>query len=693
MDQLIYNDYHVFGVTTFDHKIPDSILRIIGITVIGLNACLVLSAPELENLQMRPYLLPHSEGRFWNFFAIKINEPKTIAVYIFIPVIITINFAAVIYFNKTIVIQSLIQCCFVTIPMSVIGVGSLLGFKQVNYAVGLVEISPTLMTTSSAGAIKINQRLHNGYHVFGVTTFDHRVSKIIIRTMILAGIGMTMLSMYCISVPFALRYLIICKRRLVTMSMLMLLYIPAITCVIIVVFGMNSCLISSDPELEDIQMKPYLLPNAEGRLWNFVATKISSPKTIVLYLFLSITVFINFITAIYFNIKVFKALKINLYSEHEQKAYFDLQKTMVVQSVVQFCFSVVPFSVLGLGSLLNFRDISYAVGVIEVSPAVMTTCTVLSVPQYREKIRNGELIYIIPSIILYILEVYVMFFGIHKSKFNNSSFNHIFAIYVVNNIISEIMYYFFTRMISAPMFSGFFEKISGTSIILGVFWQLLFHTLLVNNLLDLVLSLNRFTAVLMPIRYKTLWIGKIRWILAVIIILPYILFWPIPFEEVTIAYNNVSEEHYIFFNKFPPITWPFVTAIFSVAITVMCFGCLLCNVYVGFKLRRRKNIVADLNYQQEKVYFFFMMFIFASQLLSCSSMWMLNYGNADVFEFALKYQFIVYDLSSLIPAWGLFLTSSTLRKGIYEVVTKKSERVTRLNTAVMGSTTGPVQFF
>ncbi|KAE9547221.1 hypothetical protein FO519_009567, partial [Halicephalobus sp. NKZ332] len=120
----------------------------------------------------------------------------------------------------------------------------------------------------------------------------------------------------------------------------------------------------------------------------------------------------------------------------------------------------------------------------------------------------------------------------------------------------------------------------------------------------------------------------------------------------------------------PPIPWPKDPNILGPGITIICICCLICNVYVGLNLTKRKKSMADTNYQQAKVYFAFTMCVFINQLLTCISQLLFSYSTQTVLEMILLYQFIISDLSSLLPAWALFLTSSTLRKAVYEVVGK-----------------------
>ena len=235
------------------------------------------------------------------------------------------------------------------------------------------------------------------------------------------------------------------------------------------------------------------------------------------------------------------------------------------------------------------------------------------------KIVLFQLIYIIPSGLLYITEIYVMFFGARKIKFNKSSFNKLFAIYAVNNVVAESLYYFFFRMGSATVYFRLMDQLLGTHIYLGILWQLLFHTSMVTNLLDLVLSLNRFTAVIMPIWYNAIWINKIRSIIVFLILFPYICFWTFPFQEITLIHDNNSKTYYIDIQKPPPIEWPFCLTILGTCVTINCIICLFCNICVALRLCIGKSYVSHSHNQLERVYSFFTLCVFVIQLLSCST--------------------------------------------------------------------------
>ncbi|KAE9552778.1 hypothetical protein FO519_003995 [Halicephalobus sp. NKZ332] len=223
------------------------------------------------------------------------------------------------------------------------------------------------------------------------------------------------------------------------------------------------------------------------------------------------------------------------------------------------------------------------------------------------------------------------------------------------------------------------------AVILGLFWQLTFHTTMVTNLLDLILSLNRFTAVLLPVHYKSLWDGKVKWVVAFITIFPYVCFWYFPFRQVTMTYNEAREEYYVDFSKPSPIEWPISTGFLGTCVTVCCIACLLCNAYVGFTLRKRRKTVSDSNYQQEKVYFFFMLCVFATQLLNCCALWMLTYANESMSQLIITYQFVIIALENLFPAWAFFLMNSALRNATLEILFRNSQQTSFTNTIVLST--------
>ena len=209
-----------------------------------------------------------------------------------------------------------------------------------------------------------------------------------------------------------------------------------------------------------------------------------------------------------------------------------------------------------------------------------------------------------------------MFLGPEKNQFNKLSFNKLFLIYAINNILNTVLYYFFRRMAAASIFIPMFQPLLGFHIPLVLFWQLMFHTTMAVHLLDLTLNLNRVTAIMMPLQYKTLWKGKIKWVTVFIVVVPYIAFCGFPFQEYTMVRDGTAP-YYLKAIRPEAIPWPKSSDVLGPCITITCVSCLLCNMYVGLNLYKRKNSLVDVSYQQAKVYFVFTMCVFVNQFLTC----------------------------------------------------------------------------
>ena len=96
---------------------------------------------------------------------------------------------------------------------------------------------------------------------------------------------------------------------------------------------------------------------------------------------------IGFSLAIYFNYKVLSHIhKIEMQKEHRQ-AYKGLQNTMTVQLAFQFLMFVIPFGLIILFSLLGISYILPFQVLIECGPTITTICTLISVPQYRRRLK------------------------------------------------------------------------------------------------------------------------------------------------------------------------------------------------------------------------------------------------------------------------------------------------------------------
>ena len=68
---------------------------------------------------------------------------------------------------------------------------------------------------------------------------------------------------------------------------------------------------------------------------------------------------------------------------------------------------------------------------------------------------------------------------------------------------------------------------------------------------------------------------------------------------------------------------------------------------------------------------------------------MLDYVDEEVASYILKYQFIIADLSNLLPAWALFLTNSILKDSIHQTIACKFKSISKTNNTIRNSATEP----
>lgn len=87
----------------------------------------------------------------------------------------------------------------------------------------------------------------------------------------------------------------------------------------------------------------------------------------------------------YFNYQVLQYLKREQMLPTELKAYKTLQKAMIIQCTVQSMTLLIPFNAFVIGAYLNFPYIFALFVIFNAAPLLTTFCTILSIPEYRNK--------------------------------------------------------------------------------------------------------------------------------------------------------------------------------------------------------------------------------------------------------------------------------------------------------------------
>lgn len=126
--------------------------------------------------------------------------------------------------------------------------------------------------------VKMNCFYKNGYVIFVIHRFDYELDLHLIRIIVTAYQFMAHICLYVVAIPFYIRYSLICKGQNVPYTIRILLYLFVITYDIGIVSLLYMAFEPSPRELVDLQMKPYLKGNEDGRYWNFAGAIVVSSK-------------------------------------------------------------------------------------------------------------------------------------------------------------------------------------------------------------------------------------------------------------------------------------------------------------------------------------------------------------------------------------------------------------------------------
>lgn len=137
--------------------------------------------------------------------------------------------------------------------------------------------------------VKMDCFYKDGFFVFAMHRFDYELDPVLNKILIMACVFMAHTCFYVVSIPFYIRYMLICKKQNVNYGMRILLYLFGISCGVGTFSLFYMVFYSSPPELVEYQMKPYLKGNENGRYWNFAGAKIVSWRillSLVIYIIL-----------------------------------------------------------------------------------------------------------------------------------------------------------------------------------------------------------------------------------------------------------------------------------------------------------------------------------------------------------------------------------------------------------------------
>ena len=196
--------------------------------------------------------------------------------------------------------------------------------------------------------------------------------------------------------------------------------------------------------------------------------------------------------------------------------------------------------------------------------------------------------YIVPSYLLYLITLYVMFLSKSKSNYTGS-FYKIFGVSAINSILNSLFYYFFTRAMACPAFLSFYDALPNKGFAVTLYYILLYDTQHSSCLFDLLLSFNRFTVIIFKAKYKSFWRNKLMFVIPFMFLLPNLITQHLWFADVQLKLYNESNptRGYILDSQ---VDIPYMKNSRNTSIVVLtCAVLSLCmNLYVcGFLIRQR----------------------------------------------------------------------------------------------------------
>ena len=127
-----------------------------------------------------------------------------------------------------------------------------------------------------SAVIKLDSFHKNGFYVFAITRFDYEMNPFLAQIVITIWLFTGNICFGVVVIPFYIRYLLICKKQNIRYTMRILLYLLVITYDAGISLLLFMSLKVSPRELVELQMKPYLIGNEEGKYWNIIAAQIVS---------------------------------------------------------------------------------------------------------------------------------------------------------------------------------------------------------------------------------------------------------------------------------------------------------------------------------------------------------------------------------------------------------------------------------
>ncbi|KAE9553373.1 hypothetical protein FO519_003436 [Halicephalobus sp. NKZ332] len=296
------------------------------------------------------------------------------------------------------------------------------------------------------------------------------------------------------------------------------------------------------------------------------------------------------------------------------------------------------------------------------------------------------LTYIIPTYILYTVELFTMFVNRRGTKFAGSFFN-IWVSSAINNLICSILYFVTYRGSKAVILGRIYSIIPSSGFFITLILFIVYGSGSTQVVLDLVLCFNRFTVVWMGTKHVTFWKKYCKIILFIAFCIPAATTWETWFFDVKLSLKNASDPNqgYVWNpTNTKAIPWMQTPLIICGTVVITATLSFLMNCYVCWyllKQKKNKNGGKMISKQDLKLFLYNLLIFLTQAVQFCLQMVFLLLPPGHIlYSFAISIQFFVMDVNSLAPAWFILFMSSALRTSIMDFFGKTRVSVFMIST-------------
>ncbi|KAE9554971.1 hypothetical protein FO519_001789 [Halicephalobus sp. NKZ332] len=285
------------------------------------------------------------------------------------------------------------------------------------------------------------------------------------------------------------------------------------------------------------------------------------------------------------------------------------------------------------------------------------------------------LIYIIPSLILYVMELIIMICYRSNTKFTGSFFT-IFVCSAINNIFCEIFYFLTYRATKVPIFASFFSSFSDSGFFITLPTFITYIAGAAQAMLDFCICFNRFTVFYLGAKHVEFWRRWCKIILIVVYIIAAGITWeawvfkvkitPVDPLQIDSGFNwGITDPNVI--------PWIKVPLLIAGNVIITASWSFMMNLYVCWFLLKRKTTKKNTGFSissSDVRLFSFNLLIFLTQATQffLQMIFLFSPKERAIYSFTVKIQFVVMDINCLASAWFILLTSSPLRKAIFRLI-------------------------